>query len=284
MTLLAPEATGIYTGFMQIPRLALLSAFLLAACGPASPPPLSASPSNLTPAQKQAIGRKIWQNECAGTVDGLTTWNVGEEFPSLGIGHFIWYPAGFNGRFNETWPQFVDFATRQGLQVPAVGRLADCPWNTKAQFQAEFRAAPMSGLRQWLAANVDVQTDFIVARSRAALPKILAAAPANDRARIQANYNKVATTAHGTYALVDYVNFKGDGTQAAERYNGQGWGLLQVLAGMRDVPAGQAAASEFAASAKRALDRRISNSPPARGESRWREGWHNRCDTYARPL
>ena len=269
---------------MQIRRLSLLFALLAAACGPASPPEVSANPSTLTAAQKQAIGRKIWQNECAGTVDGLTTWNAGEEFPSLGIGHFIWYPAGFNGRFNETWPQFVDFASRQGIQVPAVGRRADCPWNTKAEFQAAFRSPEMNELRQWLATHVDIQTDFIVARSRAALPKILAAAPAADRARIQANYDKVAATPHGTYALVDYVNFKGDGTQASERYNGQGWGLLQVLAGMREVPAGQAAASEFAASAKRALDRRITNSPQARGESRWREGWHNRCNTYARPL
>ncbi|MEM9237433.1 MAG: hypothetical protein AAGB14_11690, partial [Verrucomicrobiota bacterium] len=102
--------------------------------------------------------------------------------------------------------------------------------------------------------------------------------------RIRANYDKVATTSNGTYALIDYVNFKGDGTKASERYNGQGWGLLQVLAGMKDVPAGQAAAREFADSAKRALDRRISNSPPGRGEKRWRAGWHNRCETYARPL
>ena len=44
------------------------------------------------------------------------------------------------------------------------------------------------------------------------------------------------------------------------------------------------AETEFAASAKRALSRRIENSPPERGEARWREGWHNRCNTYARPL
>jgi len=44
-------------------------------------------------ADSLAIGRKIWQNECAGTVEGLTSWNKGEDFASLGIGHFIWYPA-----------------------------------------------------------------------------------------------------------------------------------------------------------------------------------------------
>ena len=123
-----------------------------------------------------------------------------------------------------------------------------------------------------------------MAKSRAALPKILAAAPPAERGRIQANYNKVATTANGTYALIDYVNFKGDGTNSSERYNGQGWGLLQVLQDMRDVRSGQPAAAEFAAAAKRRLDLRLKNSPPARGESRWRAGWHKRCQGYGNPL
>ena len=135
-----------------------------------------------------------------------------------------------------------------------------------------------------LAANITVQTDYIISRSRGALPKILAAAPASERAKIEANYRKVATTSQGTYALIDYVNFKGDGTQTSERYNGYGWGLMQVLGGMKEVPAGPAAASEFAASAKRVLSRRVSNAPAARNEGKWLPGWHNRCDTYARPL
>lgn len=259
---------------MQVIRL--LFAVLLVSIAPAT--------AELTAGQKAAIGKKIWQNECAGTVDGLTTWNAGEEFPSLGIGHFIWYPAGFNGPFTESWPQFVAYAKQQGAKPPAVALLADCPWNSKAQFLAEFKGARMTELRNWLAANVALQTDFIVWHSRAALPKILAAAPGSERKRIEANYQKVATTANGTYALIDYVNFKGDGINPSERYNGRGWGLMQVLGEMQEVPAGAAAAKEFAAAAKRVLDRRISNSPPARGEARWKEGWHNRCDTYARPL
>ena len=91
-----------------------------------------------------------------------------------------------------------------------------------------------------------VQTDFIIARSRAALPKMLAAAPTSERAKIHENYRKVSTSPQGTYALIDYVNFKGDGTSPTEKYKGQGWGLLQVLGGMNNVPAGPAAASEFA--------------------------------------
>ncbi len=238
----------------------------------------------LTAAQKAKIGQKIWQNECAGSVSGLTTWNGGEEFPSFGIGHFIWYPAGFKGRFEESWPSFVVFAKKSGAKIPAVALERYSPWNTKAEFQKDFKGARLSSLRTWLAGSVGLQTDFIISRSRAALPKILAAAPASEKDRIAANYQKVAASAQGTYALIDYVNFKGEGTQMSERYNGYGWGLMQVLGGMKEVPAGAPAAVEFSASAKRTLSRRIANSPAARGEKRWEEGWHNRCSSYARPL
>ena len=272
---------------MQAARFACSLVVLLAACAPAGPSSAQVGnpPSvNLSPGETAAIGRKIWQNESGGTVAGLTTWNGGEEFPSLGIGHFIWYPAGFQGRFEESWPHFIAFARQRGANPPAVALEADSPWNSKAEFQKDFNGPRMTGLREWLAGSVGLQTDYIVGRSRAALPKVLAAAPASERARIEANYRKVATTPQGNYALVDYVNFKGDGTQASERYNGYGWGLMQVLGEMKDVPAGAAAATEFSAAAKRVLSRRIANSPPARGEKRWEEGWHNRCATYGRAL
>lgn len=270
---------------MQACRLALLALFAVASCGPAAPPEgPSGAGGNLSAAQKSAIGRQIWKNESGGSVDGLTAWNSGEEFPSFGIGHFIWYPVGFQGPFEESWPALITYARRRGAEPPAIAARADCPWNSRAQFQSSFRSPEMNELRRWLSSNVPLQTEFIIARSRSALPKILAAAPAGERARIKANYDKVATTPNGTYALIDYVNFKGEGTQATERYQGQGWGLLQVLGEMREVSAGQPAAREFANAAKRVLDRRIANSPPARGESRWRAGWHNRCETYARPL
>ena len=55
------------------------------------------------------IGRKIWQNECNGTIAGLTSWNEGENFASLGIGHFIWYPKNQRGPFEESFPKLVSF-------------------------------------------------------------------------------------------------------------------------------------------------------------------------------
>src|SRR5262245_43382547 len=48
----------------------------------------TAAAANLSSAEAMRIGRKIWQNECNGTVAGLTAWNSGENFASLGIGHF----------------------------------------------------------------------------------------------------------------------------------------------------------------------------------------------------
>lgn len=261
---------------MQVTRLVTVIGFLVLGS--------AAAESGLNASQKAAIGRKIWQNECAGSVAGLTTWNAGEEFPSIGIGHFIWYPAGFQGRFSESWPQLMKFARERGVDLPPVAAEVHSPWRTKAEFQRDFDSARMTALRKWLAANVGLQTDFIIARSRSALPKILAAAPVSEKARIEANYHKVSKTPQGTYALIDYVNFKGDGTQASERYQGQGWGLLQVLGGMKQVPEGPAAAAEFAASSQRILSRRIANAPPARGEIRWEKGWLNRCATYGRPF
>lgn len=232
--------------------------------------------------QRTRIGMKIWKNESGGKVAGLTHWNEGEEFPSLGIGHFIWYPRGFDGLWTETWPEFIRFAQlRKAPNLPPIALLPDCPWSSRSEFQSDFNGPALSGLRRWLEATIELQTDFIMEKSRAALPRIMTAAPVAQRAHIKDCYDKVATTANGTYALIDYVNFKGDGTNPREQYKAQGWGLMWVLMNMQPAPPGQAAAREFAAAAKRCLDRRVRNSPPDRGEKRWTAGWHNRCDTYA---
>jgi hypothetical protein len=69
---------------------------------------------SLTAAQLNRVGQRIWQNECAGSVTGLTSWNSGEDFASLGIGHFIWYPAGRRGPFEESFPPLASFSRISG--------------------------------------------------------------------------------------------------------------------------------------------------------------------------
>jgi hypothetical protein len=97
---------------------------------------------------------------------------------------------------------------------------------------------------------------------------------------VQQQFDRVANSPKGCYALVDYVNFKGEGVLATERYAGQGWGLLQVLEGMSQESSGPDAVKNFAESAKRVLTNRVRNSPPARNESRWLPGWLHRINTY----
>jgi len=242
------------------------------------------SPILLTSVQRTKIARKIWRNESNETIDGLTAWNEGEGFPSLGIGHFIWYPKGVNGPFTESFPQFIAFAKQQGITPPVLARYADAPWSSRQEFKSQFNSPQMVELRNWLANNLTLQADFIITKSLSSLGKIINATSPADRARVHANYQKVAATPNGQYALIDYVNFKGEGINPKERYNGQGWGLLQVLLNMQNVPSGQPAAAEFATSAKRTLGQRIANSPKERGEKRWKSGWFNRCATYAQPL
>ena len=241
---------------------------------------------SLSPGEAKAIGRKIWVNECAGTVEGLTSWNKGEYFASLGIGHFIWYHAERRGPFEESFPPLVRFMRAKGVAgIPSwITPSTKCPWTSREAFLADKDSARMRELRSFLHRTIPVQTEFILMRLERALPKMLAQVPAGERGLVQGRFYAVASTAGGKYALMDYVNFKGEGTNPKERYKGQGWGLMWVLKDMRDVPAGSAAAVEFGEAAKRCLDRRIANSPPARGESRWRAGWHKRCEGYGRPL
>ena len=253
---------------MKFSLIVLLAAATLSAA--------AAEGGRLSDEQAGAIGRRIWRNECAGTVAGLTSWNKGEEFPSLGIAHFIWYPPGRSGPFEESFPGLVRYLKAQGKPVTD-WMLAPAPWNNRSQFLAEIDAPRLVALRKLLAATVPEQACFAAMRLENALPKMLHAAPPDARARIQANFDRVANAPLGYYALMDYVNFKGEGANPSERYNGQGWGLLQVLESMRaDGPALPA----FAAAADSVLTRRVKNSPPARNEAQWLPGWRNRLKTY----
>src|SRR5881394_1104412 len=184
-------------------------------------------------ADAQRIGKRIWQNECGGTISGLTSWNVGENFASLGIGHFIWYPKGLRGPFDESFPKFVEFAGARHAKLPAVLLAKDaCPWNSRAEFYQAAQGPAMKELRAFLARTIDLQAEFLVHRLREALPKMLAEGGASNHAQVEERFDRVAGTAAGCYALVDYVNFKGEGVLATERYHGEGWGLLQVLGNM----------------------------------------------------
>jgi hypothetical protein len=230
------------------------------------------------------IGKKVWQNECNGTISGLTAWNRSEDFASLGIGHFIWYPKGRRGPFEESFPKLVSFISNRSAKLPTmllgVGRGQPCPWNSRTEFLRAEHTPEMNQLRRFLVDTIDLQAEFLVARLEAALPKMLAEAAPTKRTNVQQQFERLTKTPQGCYALVDYVNFKGEGVLRTERYQGQGWGLLQVLEAMHG-NSSAGAANEFARAAKAILTRRVQNAPPERHESQWLTGWLRRVNSYS---
>src|SRR5437763_6395271 len=110
------------------------------------PDPLNAI--TLSHADVLRIGKRVWQNECNGTISGLTAWNEGEDFASLGSGHFIWYPKGWRGPFEESFPKLVNFVSKRGAKLPTLllkGADQSCPWNSRAEF---LRAQPAPDMNQ----------------------------------------------------------------------------------------------------------------------------------------
>jgi hypothetical protein len=64
------------------------------------------------------IANKVWQNEGAGLDKYLVWWNDKEDFASLGIGHFIWFPANHTERFREVFPMVLEYMQSQNVAMP----------------------------------------------------------------------------------------------------------------------------------------------------------------------
>lgn len=238
--------------------------------------------ANISKSELNAIGEKIFKNEAAGKKENLVYWNEGENFPSLGIGHFIWYKQGEPGIFEESFPQLVEFLKSKNVKLPKI--MAEnkySPWKDRQELiNLKTKKNPdIEELTNFLYDNKDLQIMFIFKRLEASLEKMIAVSSNKENVRKQ--FYRVASSPNGLYPLIDYVNFKGEGTNSQERYNGQGWGLLQVLENMKGTETGKSALTEFLNSAKFVLQRRVNNSDPSKNERKWLQGWFNRCNTYA---
>lgn len=240
----------------------------------------------ITPAELNRVGEQIYKNETGGKLDNIAVWNKGENFPSLGIGHFIWYKAGEAAHFEETFPALVQFLQQNGAQLPAILKEhRTAPWKTQEAFNNAKSRGELNELMQFLANTKDLQALFIYQRLQDALQKMKAVSTYPDF--IEMKFYEVAGSQNGLYALIDYVNFKGEGINPNERYHNQGWGLMQVLENMDLTFAGNSKAevdaeilASFRRSAEKVLTDRVNNADPAKGESRWLPGWKNRIQTY----
>lgn len=263
----------------KLPLLICLSATLLT---------LRALPVHALDAsgQQARIAQLVFHNECDGRLACLASWNRGERFASLGIGHFIWYPAGISKAdkpFRESFPMLLAFLVRHGAALPGwLAAARGCPWPDRASFLAARDLPRMRELRGFLERTMPLQAAFLHYRLQQALPGILRAAPDGLRGHIGREYRRMAASPMGAYALTDYVNFKGEGVLKSERYDGRGWGLMQVLAAMHGTKPGLAAIDEFSRVADALLTRRVAHAPPQRHERRWLPGWRKRLASYRR--
>lgn len=231
-----------------------------------------------------AIGRKIYANECGSNPENLIAWNRGEDFISLGIGHFIWYPQGRSGPYTESFISFARYAEHQKAKLPEMltgDPIPGCPWPDRASYLADRNSAKALALRVFLVDTLPLQTRFLLVRLERALPRMLKTTDRNRRSEIEKKFYTVARTTRGRYALVDYVNFKGEGISPTERIGGNGWGLLQVLEDMDAQKTLISAEKEFAAAAERVLTRRAYADPRPHVRQSWLPGWTWRVRTYA---
>ncbi|WP_098038308.1 hypothetical protein [Estrella lausannensis] len=225
------------------------------------------------------IGHKIWKNECGGKVEGLTSWNKGETFASLGIGHFIWHTQGKSERFEETFPLLVKYLETEKVTLPLwLNSSLPCPWNSRLEFYDDIDSDRMKELRTLLLETKQYQAIFIATRFQAHLREIADSVSPEQQDKVRKTLTELIKTKEGLYSLIDYFNFKGSGLSPDERYNGRGWGLLQVILNM-DISEPDLL-GEFVKSAKATLRARVENSPPERNENKWLKGWFNRLDTY----
>lgn len=184
----------------------------------------------LSKEETSKIGDKIWFNECKNSIEGLTHWNNGENFPSLGIGHFIWYPEGIKERFEETFPQLLCYLEKNGVRLPDFLKQAHGSlWATRENFLKEFDSPQTKQLRSFLFETRDLQIKFIISKLHEVLPIMEDHTSPDSKAKIRANFSMLLKDARGVYALVDYFNFKGAGLSELESYHGHGWGLKHVL-------------------------------------------------------
>lgn len=238
-----------------------------------------------TDAEAECAARVIFMNECSGKEQNLLYWSPDEAFPSLGIGHFIWYPENASGPYLESFPAFLDFADEIGLELPswiAAMPLRHSPWKTREEFKLDRNSERMRELRSFLSNTKVEQAHFIIRRFMRVFPVILEDLDEADRKPVREKYDLLMMRREATFAMIDYVNFKGEGFHADARYEGNGWGLAQVLIEMNIPDDPERSLDEFILAAERVLERRVSYAPRPEVEAKWLPGWRNRLRSYSK--
>ncbi len=247
--------------------------------------PLFAQTPNtpMTADELSCLQKMIFFNECSSRIERMTAWNDDEDFPSFGIGHFIWYPEGKQGPYKELFPEFLSFLEAQQKEIPdwiKVLPTRGAPWQTREEFLSDLESERMKVLRDFLDQTQGFQAQFIMRRVKGVLPKMTAMVPETERPALERKFKEIADAPNGMFALIDYINFKGEGILETERTQGQGWGLLQALQEMKLPEEKEDTLKEFVNAAKKVLENRVRNAPPEKDCSKRLRGWKARVKNY----
>ncbi len=145
--------------------------------------PLLAAPVRNTPMtadQLDCLQKMIYFNECSGKAERMITWNADETFPSFGIGHFIWYPAGNKGPYKELFPEFLSFLEAQKEAIPlwiTALPAREAPWPTRDAFLADISSERMTSLKSFLKKTKNSRRNLLSGVSREYCPECLRRSP-----------------------------------------------------------------------------------------------------------
>lgn len=225
---------------------------------------------SITADEFRQMGVKFFANECGSQKRYLVWWSPREDFANFGIGHFIWLPAGRNLPFVEQFPELIAFYLEKREPVPEFinrHKFTGCPWNNREELDGD----PMKDeIIEWLASTTYIQAGFIIFKAMDSIRDILESNP-----EVETQFRELSKTREGRFAVVDYLNFKGTGLDPKERLKDEGWGLLQVLEGMK-----RPDLESFVTSASEVLIRRVNNYTDDWNDLSFLDGWIKRVEGY----
>lgn len=186
-------------------------------------------------------------------------------YVGIGLGSFIWYGDKNHENYVEDWPAVAQALQSHGVPLP-YWALGACPWSTEAEFTAantpgspyydeiqtlnqtlqtdpvaldiQFRFGPWARLLRGVTPWSDTPADYMFGYDPVKSPNAIISLAPGEAELVGANFSAIAAVKDeaghplGLYALMDYDNFKGEGTCVTEIHNTQHWGELSVLKNM----------------------------------------------------
>lgn len=237
----------------------------------------------------------IYQNETGCDISKMVYWSKQEAFPSLGIGHFIWFPKNTDMNVKQIFPDVANYIKNnkdKKLKLPQLLELKDLtqtPWVNRKAFLAGNQNQ-IQELREFLSKPevIKLQAQFMLSNLKQNLYKILAATQyesgESSYKQMVEDIRVLTSNQEGLFSLADYLAFKTEGID--KRYSTATgkftWGLKDVLENIHKFKSKncklgkeKCLAVAFANSAQFVLDRRGDN------DSKWGPDYQKKIKNWA---